>query len=199
LKTSIKPHACCRYKQGPIDCICRLVEEHDLRDADIAKITVAILDAGFALVADPLEQKQNPLSVVDAQFSMPFGAAAAVIYGDAFINRYTMKEIEKPEIQTLMKKVVCVRDADLNRNFPAQWPAWVTIDTTDGRTLEQKVTYPKGDPENPLSWDELIGKFNALASALIPQSQCDEIVEIVRGIDQAENIGSLMHTLQIPG
>lgn len=199
LKTSIKPHACCRYKQGAIDCIAGLAEEHDLHDSDISRITVAILDAGFALVAEPIEQKSNPLSVVDAQFSMPFGAALAVRYRDAFINRYTMEEIERPEIKALMGKVFCVHDDDLNTNFPAQWPAWVEIVKTDGSTLKKQITYPKGDPENPLSWEELIAKFTALASEVMPAAQCDDIVKQVRGLDQADSLFDLMNALQVSG
>ncbi|MCG6930052.1 MAG: MmgE/PrpD family protein, partial [Desulfofustis sp.] len=196
LNTSIKPHACCRYNQGSIDCIGALMTEHGLREADIARVTVAVLDAGFALVAEPAEQKQKPLSVVDAQFSMPFGAALAIRYGDAFINRYVEEEIERPEIRSLMKKVSCVRDVELNRNFPVLWPARVTIETADGRTLTKQLTYPKGDPENPLSWEELIAKFKALASAVLPPAQCDEIVKLVREIDRTERIETLMHSLR---
>ena len=197
INTSIKPHACCRYKQGAIDCIAALTAEHDLQHTDIAQITIAILDAGFALVAEPPDQKQNPLSVVDAQFSMPFGAALAVHYRDAFINRYTVNEIERPEIKDLMKKVVCVRDEELNRNFPSQWPAQVKIEKTDGTLLEKGLTYPKGDPENPLSWDELIEKFLSLSSEVLPQSQCDEIVELVNNIEQAVSIEPLIRATQV--
>lgn len=197
LNTSIKPHACCRYKQGAIDCISALATEHKLTGDDIARITVAVLDAGFALVAEPPEQKRNPQSVVDAQFSMPFGAALAIRYRDAFINRYTTEEIERQENKDLMDKVVCIRDENLNKNFPAQWPARVEIETSDGTILKKQLTYPKGDPENPLSWDELIEKFNALASAVMPESQCREIVERVRTIDQEKYIDDVMNALRI--
>lgn len=196
LKTSIKPHACCRYNQGAIDCIRALAEGHQLKAEDIVEITVSILDAGFALVADPIDQKRNPQSVVDAQFSMPFGAAIAVHYGDAFIDRYTVEEIERPEIKDLMQKVVCVRDPVLNDNFPAQWPARVIIETRDGSTLKKDLTFPKGDPENPLSWDELIDKFKALASEVMPDSKCGEIVEMVRDIDKENNLAVVMNSMR---
>jgi len=195
MNTSIKPHSCCRYKQGAIDCLCALAAEHNLQPADVHKITVSILDAGFALVADPPEQKVNPQSIVDAQFSMPFGAALAVMYRDAFINRYTLEEINRPEIRELMQKVTCVRDPEINENFPRQWPAAVIVETSDGSVLEKQLTYPKGDPENPLSWEELIEKFRILASEVMPERACSDIIARVQQIDREDSIDTLMQTL----
>ncbi len=57
MNSSIKPHACCRYKQGPIDCIMELMESQGLRGEEIERVDIAILDAGFDLVAEPVEQK----------------------------------------------------------------------------------------------------------------------------------------------
>ena len=88
MRTSIKPHACCRYKQGPIDCILRIARENGLTGDAVDKVTVAVLRAGVALVADPPEAKARPATIVDAQFSMPFGAAIAILRGNAFLDEY---------------------------------------------------------------------------------------------------------------
>ncbi len=196
MKTSIKPHACCRYKQGPIDCLIAIMIGNELRPEDIARIDIAILDAGFGLVAEPIEKKRNPRSVVDAQFSMPFGAALAVLRNDASLDRYSLEEIESEDIRAFMEKVNCIRDPELDREFPVKWPARVAITTTDGKVFEHHLEYPKGDPQNPLSWDELIDKFNSLAGQVLPKSQCDKIVGLVRKVDQLNDISELVDALQ---
>ncbi|MEJ2056840.1 MAG: MmgE/PrpD family protein [Desulfofustis sp.] len=196
MNTSIKPHACCRYKQGPIDCILSLVEEYELSAAEIEAVEIGILDAGFALVAEPEEQKRAPQSVVDAQFSMPFGAALAIHRKNASLDRYCMEEIHNPEIIQLMKRVRCVRDPELDRKFPRKWPASVTITTKRGRVLKRHLDYPKGDPENPLSWDELIEKFKTLASEVLRLERCEEIVQLVRRLDDLRDIRELFALLQ---
>ncbi len=78
LHTAVKPHACCRYMQGPIDAILAIVQQHAIAPDEIQKIEVAVLEAGWGIVAEPRQQKYHPESIVDAQFSMPFGAAVAV-------------------------------------------------------------------------------------------------------------------------
>lgn len=197
MNTSIKPHACCRYKQGPIDCILELVKEHNLKPEDIAQVEIGILDAGFALVAEPEEQKINPQSIVDAQFSMPFGAALAIVRKNAFLDRYSLSEIGNSEIKELMKKVRCVRDPELNREYPRKWPARVAIKTVSGSTLNHYLEHPKGDPENPLSWDELIHKFNLLAMEVVGPAQCERIVKMVRQLEQSEDVATFIDGLQV--
>lgn len=196
MNTSIKPHACCRYKQGPIDCIISLVREHKLSADEIEAVEIGMLEAGFALVAEPEEKKRTPQSVVDAQFSMPFGAALAILRQNASLDRYCIEEIRNPEIMQLMKRVRCVRDPALNREFPRKWPASVTITTKRGSVLKKRVDHPKGDPENPLSWDELIEKFKALASEVLHLERCEEIVQLVSRLDDVRDIRELFYLLQ---
>ena len=197
MNTSIKPHACCRYKQGPIDCILEIIKTNEVRAEDIARVDIAILDAGFALVAEPVEQKREPRSVVDAQFSMPFGAALAVLRRDASLDRYHADEIGDSEIKRFMKRVNCMRDPKLNREFPAKWPARVVIKTTTGKAFEHQLDYPRGDPENPLSWDEIIAKFSSLAGQVLPEAQCNRIVSLVKEVDQLDDISELVEALRI--
>ncbi|MGI9535484.1 MAG: MmgE/PrpD family protein [Desulfocapsaceae bacterium] len=197
MNSSIKPHACCRYKQGPIDCIMEIMEFNDLQPEEIERVEIAILDAGFDLVAEPVEKKLNPLSVVDAQFSMPFGAALAILRKDAFLNRYQMDEINDPGIRECMKRIHCIREPELNKKFPRKWPARVAIQTTDGKKFEHRLDHPKGDPENPLSWDELIVKFTSLATEVLPLSQCRKIVELVRNVDQIKDVSELVDVMRV--
>lgn len=176
LRTSVKPHACCRYMQGPIDAILEIVREHRLTEVDIANIEIAVLEAGWNLVCEPRAQKYNPQSVVDAQFSMPFGAAVAVLHGAAGLDQFTLQQVRSPGLAKVMGKVTLVKDPDIERTFPQEWPARVTIQRCDGQAHEKFVRFPKGDPENPLSWSEMADKFRTLAGTVLPSDRCERIV-----------------------
>ena len=121
-----------------------------------------MLEAGWGIVAEPRARKYNPESVVDAQFSMPFGAAVAVMDGAAGLDQFTVQKARSQKIRELMNKVVLVKDPRIEETFPQEWPARVTIELGNGQHYEKFVRYPKGDPENPLSWDEMAAKFRAL-------------------------------------
>ena len=179
LHTAVKPHACCRYMQGPIDAVLALVREHAIQPEQVRTIEVAVLEAGWAIIAEPRDQKYNPESVVEAQFSMPFGAAVAVICGAAGLDQFTLEQVRTPRVRDMMEKVVLVKDPRLEATFPREWPARVAIQLQDGQKYDKFVRYPKGDPENPLTWDELAAKFRSLAGAVLSPERCEEVLRQV--------------------
>ena len=194
-RTSIKPHACCRYKQGPIDGILKIMDENGLQPEDIERIVLGILEAGFLLVAEPDDAKKNPQSVVEAQFSMPFGAAVAAVYGKAALNEYTLEKMQDPKVNELMKKVDCIKDPEIETNFPEKWPASVRITSRQGKRYYTRVDYPKGDPENPLTWDELEQKFHELTSPVFRKEKRENIIEIIHKLEKEKDLDTLVQLL----
>jgi len=180
MRTSVKPHACCRYMQGPIDVILALVREHGFQPHQVRSLSVTVLEAGWPLVVEPRTQKYNPETVVEAQFSMPFGAAVALLFGAAGIDQFSEENVRSDDVRRMMRRVEVNPDSSLDEKFPAEWPARARIELTDGRRLEKYVEHPKGDPGNPLSWDELIAKFKSLAVPIVSSARADEIVTSVR-------------------
>jgi 2-methylcitrate dehydratase PrpD len=179
LHTAVKPHACCRYMQGPIDAVLDLVRAHRIQASQIHKMEIALLEAGWAIIAEPRDRKYNPESIVDAQFSMPFGAAVAAIHGAAALDQFSLEQVRSPRVREMMQKVVLVKDPRLEETFPREWPARVSIQLEDGRRYERFVRFPKGDPENPLTWDEMAAKFRSLAGTVLSPERCDEVIRQV--------------------
>ncbi|MBZ5576255.1 MAG: MmgE/PrpD family protein [Acidobacteriia bacterium] len=198
LHTAVKPHACCRYMQGPIDAILELARRHDLQPDSVRAIEVAVLEAGWGIVAEPRAQKYHPENTVDAQFSMPFGAAVAVLHRAAGLGQFTLDNIRSPRVRNLMAKVVLVKDRRLEENFPREWPARISIELMDGRQYEQSVRYPKGDPQNPLSWDEMAAKFRSLAGAVLSPERCSQIIALVSQANPATLPALCAETASIP-
>lgn len=188
LRTSVKPHACCRYMQPPIDAVLKIVNENNLRPEQVKKIKLGVLRAGAPLIAEPIESKYNPQSIVDAQFSMPFGAAAALLYGKAGLKEFQPSVIQSQPVREMMRKVECIVDPELDRTFPKQWRATAEILTEDEKSYSTTVEYPKGDPENPLSWEEMIERFHDLTGQIMKRDQRLKIVEAVKSLDGIKDI-----------
>ncbi len=191
MRTSIKPHACCRYIQSPIDGLIELATAHDIHPEQVERVEVAVLEAGWSLVCEPRERKYSPSNAVDAQFSVPFGAAVALTYRAAGLDQFSEQNIRSPQIRSLMGKVVMVKDSRIEKNFPVQWPAIVKVHLTDGKQFEKFVQFPKGDPENPLTWQELSAKFHSLAVRVFPSTRCDQIVNSVKGMNSSSALGDI--------
>jgi 2-methylcitrate dehydratase PrpD len=188
LRTSVKPHACCRYMQPPIDGVLKIVTDNDLRPDQVEKVRLGLLRAGAHLIADPIEKKYHPQSIVDAQFSMPFGAAVAVLHRKAGLEEFQLSQIRSEEVGRMMRRVECVVDPDLDRTFPKQWCATAEIMTKDGRRYFTKIEYPKGDPENPLSWEEMIERFHMMTHRFLTKERRLKIVAQVRKFEENRDI-----------
>ena len=195
-RTSIKAHACCRYKQAPIDGILQLMQAHGLHERDIREVTIGVLSAGWDIIVTPEDQKRNPQSVVDAQFSMPYGAAVALVRGRASPDEYTPSAIDHPGVRRVMEKVICRRDSALDTEYPARWPATIAIMTQDGRRLFTRVDYPKGDPENPLSSAELVAKVTTLTRDRLTAAEQVQIADTARRCYEPAGVVELLETLQ---
>jgi len=191
LHTSVKPHACCRYMQAPIDGLIELAKEHDINPEQIERVEIAVLEAGWPLVCEPQKRKYSPENVVDAQFSMPYGAAVALIHRAAGLEQFSETHFDSPRLKSLMRKVALSKDKRIEEKFPEEWPALVAVELSDGRRLEKSVRYPKGDPQNPLTWQELAAKFESLASRVFPKERCREIIQSVEGLSSSRKLGDL--------
>ena len=190
-RTGIKPHSCCRYKQGPVDCLLDLRARHGLPPDEVEEVSIGLLSAGYNIIASPEEDKLNPSSVVDMQFSMPFGAAVSLLYGRASLAEYAPGVADRPEVKEMMSRVRCIADPGLDANFPSRWPAWAEVRTRDGRHLRGEIEYPKGDPENALTRDEMKDKFRNLSSVVISEQRQNQVIAAIESLDSMSDMREL--------
>jgi len=188
LQTAVKPHSCCRYTQAPIDATLQLVNAHNLQPQDIQHITIGMLETGIPVICEPAERKRQPLGIVDAQFSLPFGIAVALIKRRAGLEEFSRPMLNDALVQELMAKVGYVHDPELEKNYPREWPAWVRASLKNGREVFAHVRFPKGDPENPLSWEELIEKYRGLTAAVWSPGKVSQVQAAVQAIEQETNV-----------
>ncbi len=192
-QTSLKAHTCCRYKQGPIDALLAIRRAHKLDPADIVAIRIGLVTPGMDIIAG--EAKRRPHNVVDAQFSMPFGAAVALCDGRADLEQYRPERLDEPALLALMDRVECVADPALDAHYPARWPAWAQVELGDGRSFRADVPDPKGDPANPLDARERREKFDALCGAVYSAPRREALWAAVDALGEAGSLKALIDLL----
>ncbi len=188
LQTAVKPHACCRYTQAPIDAVLSIVREHDVRPEQVERIIVGMLETGIPVICEPAERKYRPTNVVEAQFSLPFGIAVALVKRRAGLNEFSEAMLGDTAVNALMVKVGYERDPELERNYPKEWPAWARVVLNTGREISAQVRFPKGDPENPLSWEELTAKYADLVSTVWTDVRSSRVCEAVRALEAESDL-----------
>jgi 2-methylcitrate dehydratase PrpD len=196
-RTGIKNFGCCRYMHSPMDAALQAIEYETCELESIDEIQVGLVSAGWDLVAEPRHLKYEPKTPDEARFSLPFGVATAILHGRALVQEFSENNIYDETILSLARKVSIHHDSSLDSAFPEKWPSWCQILFKDGSKLSAKVATTKGDPDYPLTTEEVFEKFHILAKMYWSSSQCRKIKETVT---KAEifNISDIMDTVRNP-
>lgn len=191
MDTGLKLHACCRYNQSAIDATMEIMKANDLSPEAIKSVHVEIFKAAYPLVVEPWDVKMNPQTDVQAQFSLPYTVALAIEKGRVSIEEFYPEILTDQKVRDMMNRIQVIHNEEFDLEFPKIWPTRVTIQTTDHRFLSHRVDYPKGDVENPLTWEELIERFGAHTKGVFDSTLQEQIVGTVNALQNLEKINNL--------
>ncbi len=185
--TSIKVHACCRFN-GPIaDCAVDLYRQ-GVRADNVAKVVVKTCNFTVQGLTQPRDKKYTPQTHVDAQFSLPYTTAVAICRNRTGIDEYKKETFTDPEILRVTSLVTAEVDPEAEKVYPKYYPATMEATLKDGRVFTSHVDYPKGDPENPVNFDEIEVKFNQLTERYIDAAKRKQFIETVKKLEQVKDI-----------
>ena len=199
-RNSVKQWQGSRYMHSAVDGVVELCIEHDLKPSDIRQIVLTHGSYIHSLGATPEAQKRNPVATEDGRLSLYYFAAVAALYRRAWITELQPEVFFGPEVKEMIKKVKCEADTRFDPEFPAKYTCVTTIKTTDGRTLSIQIDFPKGEPENPISWAELEDIYRAVyrdggGAEVMTRGRHEEILERIKHMEAETDVGALARLL----
>lgn len=190
-----KPYPCCRLNHTFIDLALALSKEHKIRPEEIEQV-VCYIDQEPHLEFHPVEEKHNPKTVTDAQFSIPFCVAVALMRGAVVLDDFTEDAIRDSAVLALTKKVVPELDPSLYRPKETP-PARMEIRTKRG-TFSKRTEYPYGHAKNPMSIESLAAKFRdcaAHARKRLPEENISKVIDTVTRLEQVSDATQVIQLL----
>jgi 2-methylcitrate dehydratase len=178
----------------PISAVLDLVKSNDLHPDDVAKIQIRSLERAADILSDP--SKYDPQTKETADHSLPYVIAAALVDRQVTPAQFSMAKIMNPKIREQLNKVEVVADPDIEKLFPALQRVIVHIDTTDGRTYSKQLDYPKGDPRNPLTDQEIEEKFAALSEGVLSTSAQKRVSDAIWNLEHVDSVSDLMALME---
>lgn len=175
---------------APISAVLDLVKSNDLMPAQVTKIQIRSLARAADILSDP--SKYDPHTKETADHSLPYVIAAALAERQVTPVQFTSEKIMDPTIRAQLKKVEVIADPEIEKVFPALQRVIVNIYTSDGRELSKQLDYPKGDPRNPLTDQEVEEKFAALADGVLSKAAQKKLKEAVWNLDKLGSVSKLM-------
>lgn len=154
MKSYTKPYASCRYTHPSVEAAILL--RGRVKAEDVQEINVRTYD-----LAVSGHDHTDIHGSYSAKMSIPYATAAGLLYGKAGLQEFSENAVKDEKILGLTKKVNVSSDEELSAMFPGIQAAVVTIKTKNGE-YEERVDFPKGEPENPLTDVEFRDRYEGL-------------------------------------
>jgi 2-methylcitrate dehydratase PrpD len=184
-----KPYPCCHYNHAYLDCALDLRRGHALAAEDIEAIECRVPAGEVPIVCEPREAKLRPRTSYDAQFSLPYSVASALLDGRVGLDTYAPERLSEPRRLALAARVTHAVDPD--STFPRGFPGWVRVRLRDGRVLEARVPDGRGSLACPLPPEAIVEKFRDNAGRALPPADVAEIERTVLTLDTLADVRTL--------
>lgn len=182
-KTILKKYNAEVHSQSAIDCMLKL-RSKGLRADQVDSIGVKIFDVAFNIIGGGEEGgKKSVSSKEEADHSLPYILAAALIDGTVGPPQYLPERINSSDVQALLQKINVKPDREFSARFPGAMPCGIEVKTKDGRTITEETKDYEGFFTRPMSWETVGGKFRSLATGRIEPSLQNEIISAISNLD----------------
>jgi len=182
LDVTFKNYASCGHTHAPVDAALQAINNKEFRIKDIKKIIVRTYEAALRVAGNP-----SPRSAAEAKFSIPYCVATVLKHGKLDLEQFNENYLSDPDVRQIMYKIDLAVDDEVEKRFPGQRGAVVTIETHE-KKYQGEVKARKGDPENPLSKNELITKFYQLGKKALDKSLLARQKELIMQLELIEEI-----------
>jgi 2-methylcitrate dehydratase PrpD len=190
MNIAVKPYPSCRYSHSAMGAIASMRTEHRIAIEEVEKVEVGLPHTGWRIIGEPDEGKRKPTGAVDGQFSMPFCGAVVLREGTMGWDDYS-KHLNDNQTLALAAKFSTVTDDWAESEYPDNMAGIVRIKTSRG-TFEDRVTIPKGEPENFMTDTEARTKFDDLVSPYLSENQRNALVKELSTIESSASIVQML-------
>jgi 2-methylcitrate dehydratase PrpD len=197
-----KPFPSCRYTHCAVTGVLALMRKHAIKAGAIDEVRVQIGERDMRSVGgwseDEKRKKRRPEGVVDAQFSIPYTVAATLVSGGLSLEEFTDAKLKSGEILDLAARVKTILTPEFDHGPMDVKPQVVEIVMRDGEVHSEKVIYPKGNPNNPVTAEELVNAFRGMASYAakpLGGAKIDDAIDLALRLQDADDVSVLAKLL----
>jgi 2-methylcitrate dehydratase PrpD len=177
-RITFKNHACCGHTFAPIDGALALQAQHGVGPDDIERIDIVTYKAALEVAG-----YDNPQTPAEARFSVKYTVASALTHGSVRLAAFEPARMADAQTRALMQRIALAVDPELDAAFPGRRAARIRMRLRDGRVLTHMQPTRKGDPEQPLTDNELEQKFLELAAPVLGQAAAAALLARLKRID----------------
>jgi 2-methylcitrate dehydratase len=160
-----------------LSALLNVVKGNNITFDQVEQVTVTTIARACDILFDP--QKYRPKSRETADHSLPYCLACCLVDHEITTQSFSDEKLQDKRIWRVIDKIKGEASQDFEKMFPAKQPSKVVVKTIDGKEYSEYLEYPKGDPREPMTMDDLQSKFNGLSARLLSSDRQAKINKMV--------------------
>lgn len=164
---------------------------------NVESIEIESFEAAVSIIGSEPE-KWRPTSRETADHSLPYCVACALVDGDVTRESFEPERYSDPKMHALLDRIRIREREDLTAGYPEGIPNHLKVRLKDGRVIEKRVDYPRGHYRNPMTDEEVVGKFERLARGVVSEATARRIMERCFELEKVSDVGELLEFDVLP-
>ena len=180
---TFKLYPSCGETHSTIDLVLDLAKQHNITPPDVESAEVAVHESTSSVAF-----YTEPKTGLQGKFSLEYCMARALLDGWASLEHFTDAKVNEPVVQELIKKM----GRRIDDSIPPIAGSSVTIRLTDGREFSQKADAPKGSPQSPPTYEELVSKYKDCAQLVLSPKDVERSLQLMENLEELTDLTELM-------
>jgi aconitate decarboxylase len=172
------------FTHRPIDAALAIRARPGFDLAEVAAVTIRFPDLHYV-------DRPRPVSGLDGKFSLQYTTALALLDGEVTIDSFTDERRFSEDVERLLPRIEVEFDPSISKEF-LDVVVDVTVRTTGGEAITERVDALAGMPGIPLSVQQLMAKFTLCATRVVDEAAARELAALLGRIDNLQNVHAVM-------
>jgi 2-methylcitrate dehydratase PrpD len=187
---ALKPWPTCRWAQAGIESLLKIMKNEKLKHQDIETVTYHAHEKITSYPYDSIDCK----SPEDAYWSVPWALGNAALGNKVGPSWYSDDRFKDSALADFMRKVQIGTLPEAVETFAKEPQKSITVlevETREGKSFSNRTEYCKGDPQRPMTHEEVIEKFLGQAEGVVSKEKAFKLVESVEGLEEVKSISEI--------
>lgn len=189
---TVKRYPCCGGNLRALDAADALIREHNIQAEDVERLEVDVHPDLLDIV-----RFQKPTDGFRGKFSIDYVLAAMLLDHRVDLGSFSDEYCRAPRMRAALQKIQINTHPEWPNDAASRRLAPVTIAMKDGRKFTRTVEKVRGSPGNPMTREELVGKYRSCASRILQTDQLEQSIVALETLDTLPAVRDLIQTLTV--
>ncbi|MFB3092484.1 MAG: MmgE/PrpD family protein [Dehalococcoidia bacterium] len=183
----LKFYPCGSHTATAVEATLHLKEQHNITPEQVQSVRAAVVEPhGGTLI-------RAPETGLEGKKSIKYCMAVSLVHGRPRLHHFTDEAVHDPKVRAVMDRITWEATEQPTKEVPS--PSAVTITLDSGQEVSHRAKYEKGHPGNPLTQQELDGKFAECSRNKLSLDHIKEAIDRFHHLDELPDVAPLIALL----